>query len=39
MDQIKSIVASPYFKEGVFIFAVLLLLGGFKFGIEASVGD
>lgn len=37
MDGVKSIVQSPYFREGVFIFAVLLLLGGFKFGIEASL--
>lgn len=37
MDTLKAIAASPYFKEGAFILAVLLLLGGFKFGIEASI--
>ena len=32
--NMQSIVDSPNFREGVFLFAVLLLLGGFKFSIE-----
>ena len=32
--MLSNIVESPYFKEGVFIFAVLLLLGSFKFSLE-----
>lgn len=37
MDKLKSLINAPWFRELVFIFAVILLLGGFKFGIEASV--
>lgn len=34
MDTINSIKSAPYFKEGAFLFAVLLLLGAWKFGLE-----
>jgi hypothetical protein len=34
MSALSGITESPYFKEGVFLFAVLLLLGAWKFGLE-----
>lgn len=32
--QVQNIVENPNFKKAVFVFAVLLILGAWKFGIE-----
>lgn len=34
MEFLKSLPQRPYFTEAVFLFAVLLILGAWKFGIE-----
>lgn len=34
MSTLTNITNAPYFKEGVFLFAILLLLGGWKMSYE-----